>query len=372
MVPLYLEHLGITPFMIGVILASHAFVAAVGALLAPRFILSMPFRTVLGVGIMLLTVGCLIFSVFTFVPLLVLGQMIGGLSSILIVIATQSFVGQVSPRPQLARNFSLLVSTFGVAGIIGPTLAGTLERVLSYQWAFLIMAIVSLVAFGASRLVGEEKVQGAGEAADLNWRSMKMLLEARGFQVGLIVTVAAISILSLSMSFYPLYLASIGLSTQIIGALLSIRSLGELIAPVTIQWIEARMGRLRLLLMALGMGVVLLVLIPSLVNLSGLALTALLLGVTFGYIVPISLALVSENAGAEQRPLAMAVRFAVNRGTDSVGPLLFGTAVQLWSYAAAFYACATYLLWTAYYAVKNRVLVEHHLDDEGEPRASSS
>ena len=357
MVPLYLESLGIEPFVIGVILASHALVSALGALIAPRFILAMPFKRVLGLGISLLTVGCLSFATFTFVPLLVLGQMVGGLSSIMIVIATQSYVGQISLRSHLARNFSLLVSTFGVAGIIGPTLAGTIERALSYRWAFLIMAGISVVALFTSRFVGNEKVEGSGGSTDVNWESMKVLLRGPGFQAGLIVTVAAISILSLSMSFYPLYLASIGLSTQLIGILLSLRSLGELVAPVTIRLAEAWLGRWRLLLATLTLGILLMVVIPSLTSLNALLVTALLLGISFGFAVPISLALVSENAGSDQRALAMSVRFAVNRGTDSVGPLLFGTVVHLWNYAAAFYACGTYLLWTLSYAIRHRSLI---------------
>ena len=357
MVPLYMEASGYEPVVIGTLLSSHAFISALAALWAPRLVLRFPFRQVLGAGITVFMLGCLTFGATSDLVFLFAGQLLTGLSSVFVMIAAQSYVAQISPASQVSRNFSWWVSAFGVAGIIGPTLAGWLVLRFDYWWTFVTIALIGSLAFVTSRLFSDARLEGAGPSGELNLTNVRYLLDRRRYRAGLVMTVTDITVLTLSMSFLPLYLASAGLGTAVIGMLLSLRSLGEVVAPLSVRTVERLVGRWRLLVATLISGLVLLVVVPSLQGVGQLAIAALLLGITTGFVAPLSMAMISESVEKGKRALALGVRSTINRTTGTVAPALYGSVINSWSYGAAFYLCAAYVGLVLWYTVRSRELI---------------
>ncbi len=357
LVPLYMESLGYQPVVIGTLLSAHAFISVLAALWAPRIILRFPFRRVLSVGITVFMLGCLTFGATDQLAFLFVGQLLTALSSVVVMIAAQSYVAQISPASQVSRNFSWWVSAFGVAGIIGPGLAGALVLRFDYWWTFVTIVIIGFMSLATSRLFGETRLQGAGPSGELNRANVRYLLRGARYRAGLVMTITDITILTLSMSFLPLYLASKGLGTGVIGLVLSLRSLGEVMAPLSVRPVEAMVGRWRLLIGALIMGVTALLVVPALNHAWELALAALLLGITTGFIAPLSMAMISESVETDKRALAMGVRSTFTRTAGTLAPALYGSVINHWSYGGAFYLCALYATLVLWYTLKHRELM---------------
>ncbi len=363
LVPLYLESLGASPLDVGLVISAYSLLPALLSLSASRVISSLTIQHLLGMGSLMVAAGCLSMALSTSLPVLFVGQMIGGASSVLVVVAAQSYVQQISSPQALVRNFSLLVGTFSLADVIGPTVGGSLARGIGFQPTFLVTACVAVAALAMSRRLGRDRLQQTA-AEPVTWSLVKDVVSSPHYRLSLALTVSGIVILTLNLSFYPLYLSTLGFSPQTVGIILSFRGVGQVLAPVVMGPLERAVGRVRIMTGALVAGAAMLVLIPFTSGLPAFIGLSVVLGCSFGLIIPLSLVLASEGTRPSRKIMALSLRFAFNRATDTAGPVIFGAAVEAWGYAAPFRLAGAYLAGTLAYALRRRRLVESRPEDK--------
>lgn len=357
LVPLYLESLGTPPLGVGVIVAAYSMVPALLSLGAANVIASHSIRNLLGAGSIMIMIGCVTLAVFTSSPVLFAGQLISGTSAILVVVGAQSYVQQVSDPAHLSRNFALLVGVFSVADVTGPLLGGTLVRAVGYQNAFAATAVFAMMGLVISRTFGARRLEGTGPER-VTLAAIRAVASSPQYRMGLALTVAGISIMSLSMSFYPVYLARVGLAPGVVGLVLSVRGVGQLMAPVMIGAMERKLGRTWVVGSALAGGAVAALLVPALTSLPSLMAASLVLGCAFGLLIPMSLVMVSEGGAAGGRVLGLSLRFTFNRVTDTLGPIAFGAGTHWWGISAPFQMATAYLALTLALVLGHRRVLE--------------
>ncbi len=355
-VPLYLSSLDASPVVVGLVVAAYSVVPTLLAVWASATISAYPVRTLLGAGSLMIMVGCLTLAVSTSIPILLLGQMISGSSALLVVVSAQSYVQLVSDPAKLARNFSLLVGTFSLADVVGPAAGGFLVRSVGFQNTFLLAAACACVGVAVSRIVDSHKLV-AEDAGPMTLRGVGVILSSARYRLGLVLTMAGIAILSLSMSFYPLYLSGVGLGAALVGLVISARGMGQVLAPVIMGPLLNRLGRLGVVYIALAAGIGVMMLVPFLSAFHTLVVASLVMGCSFGLIIPMSLVMVAEGGRSEDRVKALSVRFAFNRVTDTLSPVAFGVGVQQWGLGVPFFMTACYLLLTKLFVIRNRTLL---------------
>lgn len=339
LVPLYLDELEIEPFMVGLTLAAYPVIPALLSLWASKVIGWLQIRQLLMAGTAMVAIGCVALGLSENLVVISLGHMISGTSTMMVVVASQSYIYQVSRPHMVARNFALLVGSFSLADILGPSLGGSLARMVGFQQAFLLISLGAIGAWMVSLSFGREKIKQPSNVR-VSWSLARQVLSSPQYVLSLVIVVAAITILTLTLSFYPLHLSRLGYSAQMVGLFLSFRGLGQLASPLGMAFLERRIGRSGVFIGASILSLASLLLIPLVASPGPLLVISMLLGCSFGLMIPISLVSATEGSTADTRVFALGMRFAFNRTMDALGPVIFGAGVQMAGLTAPFYITA--------------------------------
>ena len=343
LVPLYLGSLEIEPFTMGLVLSAYSLVPAVISLWVSWIVAILTLKRWSYLLIVLTFSGCMAFYLSDNLGILFAGQILVGLAQILLVLGSQSYISCSCSDKSLAWGFSLLVASYGAAGIIGPTVGGFLAQQFDYRQAFLVIGLLSIAGVFFSGILARERITKT-ERAPIDRAHVHHILESRRYRLSLMLTVAALCILTLFNSFYPLYLRQMGLEPFSIGFLLSLRGVGELLAPPLLRAMEKRLHRERLLQVTLVAEIGLVALMPLMRSALLLGVGSTVVGGAFGVLTAISLALATEDTQRDTRAMALGLRFTFNRITDTLGPIVFGASAVVWGYAAPFYVVVAYLV----------------------------
>ncbi|MEW6081776.1 MAG: MFS transporter [Bacillota bacterium] len=343
LVPLYLDCLGIEPFTMGVVLSAYSLVPAVISLWVSWIVSRLTLRRWSYLLIVLTFSGCMLFYLSGNIGILFAGQLLVGLAQILLVLGSQSYISCSCSDKSLTWGFSLLVASYGAAGIIGPTVGGFLAQQFDYRQAFLVIGVSSIVGVFFSGLLAREYITKT-KRVPIDRLHVHHIFESGRYKLSLMLTVAALCILTLFNSFFPLYLRQMGLEPFSIGFLLSLRGVGELLAPPLLRALERKLRRARLLQATLVAEIGLVAMMPLLQSALLLGVGSAMVGGAFGILTAMSLALATEDTERETRAMALGLRFTFNRITDTLGPIVFGAAAVVWGYAAPFYVVVFYLV----------------------------
>lgn len=283
-----------------------------------------------------------------------LGQLVvtvsaAGLADIGLVVATQAYVASASTPDTRDRNFGYYGLWVSVGGLVGPVLGGYLVDHWGHHAAFGGSAVLALLSAAVCwTLPAQDRIRSGSSMASTSeaLRTAALMLRDRGIAMVMLVSAFLMVAYSLRQSFYPLYLQSVGLSTTLIGAIMSFNSLCQIATRPTLGIAARRIGpvgilRLGILLTAVGT-----VMTPFLTSLWTLALAYGLVGVAQGYMQPLTMSFISGQAAADQKGVALGLRFTVNQLAQAIGPPLFGFAVAGFGLGAAFFAAAG-VAWSA-------------------------
>jgi DHA1 family tetracycline resistance protein-like MFS transporter len=140
--PLYAQHFGASPLVIGLLLASYSAMQSLCAPLLGRLSDRIGRRPVLLVSLIGTAAGFLLMGAARTLPLLFLGRIIDGATGGNLSTA-QAYIADVTPEHQRSRGMGLIGAAFGLGFIVGPALGGVLSR-FSMQAPFLFAAGLAL------------------------------------------------------------------------------------------------------------------------------------------------------------------------------------------------------------------------------------
>ena len=147
--PLYAEHFGASPLVIGLLLGVYSLMQCICAPLLGKLSDRVGRRPVLLVSIIGTSIGFLLMGVANTLPLLFVARIIDGITGGNIATA-QAYIADVTPPEQRSRGMGLIGAAFGLGFIFGPAIGGVLSRwslAAPFLFASALAAINALAIF---------------------------------------------------------------------------------------------------------------------------------------------------------------------------------------------------------------------------------
>jgi MFS family permease len=268
---------------------------------------------------------------------------LGGLTSMLFVVATQNLVGQLSDATTRTRNFSRYSLGESVASVAGPVFVGWGIDHLRHPLTFLCLSLFCggwLVVVYARRSAIPPGVRAdAGRAGG----SVKDLLGNRALRAALLTNSVVMMGLDLFSLYIPVYARSLGFSATTIGFVVGSFGVAGFITRLAIPPITARYGERRMLGRALIISALAYLSFPLMHTPAPLAASAFVLGLGLGCGQPLSMILAFNAAPPGRSAEALAMRLAVSYGAHVVIPPVFGALGTVLGLAPVFWTCAMLL-----------------------------
>lgn len=276
-------------------------------------------------------------------PALYAAVALGGITSMLFVVACQNLVGMLSPAEKRTRNFSYYSLGESSASVVGPIFVGVSIDAFRHPLTFLFLAM--LTALCALLLYARRNTipQAPRPEAKLGPRAMTDLLKLPAMRAALITNGIVMAGLDLFSLYMPVYGHAIGFSATTIGFILGAFGVAAFITRLAIPPITARWGERAMVAAALALSALAFVVFPLTTSALLLALAAFVLGLGLGCGQPLSMILAFNAAPPGRSAEGIAMRLAVSYGAHVVIPPVFGmigTAVGL---APIFWTCALLL-----------------------------
>jgi MFS family permease len=359
---LYAAEMGASTLEIGLIVTLRALLPIVIAMPTGQLIDSLGPMKMLQWGSVLLLIS-LVNTVFAVgVPMLAVSQLFMGASIIIMASSLQVLVstGDREARNRAITTYSMWMSGGGMVGpLIGGVLASFFEAPADgYRFTFVASAVATaifmLVLAWFSRRYPHPKPE-AGEIRSIlslrgytaSYRRGIDLTTHRPVQFGLVGTFVIMYIQALYMGFLPLYLDQFGYSTFQIATILSWQGLAGMMSRLIVNGLMRRFSLEHILAGAGFLASICVVLTPLVAP--NIVLTYILifvLGAATGVNLPVSIMIMVDAVGEDQRGKLMGLRLLVNRFSQTVSPAIFGVLGSFIGLTAAFFTGGAVLVAT--------------------------
>ena len=340
--PLYAEHFGATPTVIGFLIAVFSlmqfiFTPILGALsdrIGRRPILAL---SVIGSALAFATMG-FAHSLW----MLFLGRILDGISGGNISTA-QAYIADITPVEHRARGVGLIGAGFGVGLVVGPLLGGLAAHFGPRVPFFVAAAIAAANSIAILAILPETRHRTTAGSPRLGGRSQwHTLLAHHGIATPIAIYVLAVLAMTMVYAVYALFLqkrfgftpSGVGymfFALGIIGVITQLRFIGPAVkrfGEVRLTWIAP---------FALAFGLVCIAGSPSL---PWLWVALALYGVANGFCNTVILAVVSQRAPAEWQGRAIGMTQGAAALSRAIGPVVAGALFGRVSPAAPLLAAA--------------------------------
>ena len=307
LIPLYAQALGAMESRVGMVVACFHLLSLFLAIPMGGLMGRFGLRPMLALGVLCNIGYSLLLLVSASIWSLVAAQVIGGMGFLLLIIATQTYVGGRGENRDRERGFGLITLAAAVGQTLGPALGGLLLSWADYVSVFQVALILALLG-SVVVAVREPATSPAGIRAGHNQDAGQIgkLLGNKHLLAVLAFTFSVMVVVSLRGSFLPLLLQAKGMSEGTIGVLLSCFALAMTLIRTVVGRILGALTRLQVLMITLacvlfGAGAV-----PFFSTPVALAVALALFGLGFGMSQPLSMVMISDVSGSG---LAMGLRF---------------------------------------------------------------
>jgi predicted MFS family arabinose efflux permease len=337
--PLLALKLGQSPVAVGFLLAlfalSQVFFALPAGRLADRYGLHVALRLAVFMASAALAASVLwpVFGVLCFSALVV-----GGASG-LAVIALQRHAGRLAQGPTALREvFSWLAIGPSLSNLVGPLLVGVLIDWVSFQAAFLAMALLPWLAWWLVGHVAPEPNSTRSENA-LVVSSWAMFREP-AFRRLMLINWLLSSCWDVHTFLVPVIGHEQGLSATVIGSLLASFAVAATLVRLLMPWMASRLQEGRVVGSAMLATAVLFVLYPMAESAWLMAGLSVLLGFALGSVQPMIMSTLHQITPHAQHGQALALRSMAINASSVLMPLVFGTVGTLVGVGVVFWAVA--------------------------------
>jgi MFS family permease len=236
-------------------------------------------------------------------------------------VASQSYIsGQYDPTNR-ARDTGRFSFVSNASQMVTPLMVGGAAALWGYRAAFLVVAAYCALCAVNGLLLAPPRKRGSGDNR-VKLRAAAGLFRLPRIRMAMLLTFVRLWVPNIWTPLFPLLLVSAGdASPGVAGAVVSSAAL----VATVINLFTGQLSKLAspeiLCTIALGMGVVGLIIAPFVLSVPAAFVSAALVGVANGLSLPLLIVLVSEAAPKGQRSLALATRNTVNSFSASIGPL---------------------------------------------------
>lgn len=339
--PIRLQELGASDFVIGLAVAAYALVGLLLAIPSGRLLDRLSQRRLLVASMVGFAVTTVLLIPLRSVALLSLGMIVNGLFAMWVWLVLQSMISSAGEGQGRRNQLALFSLTWGIGLAAGPSIGAVLYDQLGFTGLCVVLAVITLiggvaaVASPAVTPLGAKDGEAAPEDAGIR-AALSRALENPILVSVLISSFINLFVLSMRISFYPVYLERAGVTITQIGLLLSVIGISSLAVRTVLPAVERRFGTLRVLITSTWLAILGAASIPLSTEFAVLTIGALLIGIGLGANPPITVSLIAEHSDARDRGLAVGLRMVANRSGQVAQPLVFGGLAAVFGLGLAF------------------------------------
>ena len=342
LISLYAIDLGASPLTIGILYSLYSLFSLFLALYAGRISDRLGARVPMLMGSLALGCGLLLpYLWHGFAALFISATLIGTLY-IFYTVSAQHLIGAFGSGQKRTRNYATFSLGVALTALIGPTLTGFLIDSTSFQTTYLVLALLPVgpivfLLFFARGLpsVAEYEKRSGERTMDLvrNLPLRRALLVS-----GLIETGGEL------YNFYmPIYGHSIGLSASRIGIIIGTYAVAVLLTRLVMTALVRRSSEEAVLCGSLALAAAACIVFPFVTSVYMLAAISFALGSGLGCCGPLSMVITYNRAPAGRNGEAIGLRQSVQKFTEVLVPLIFGTLGSAFGIGPAFWMDALLL-----------------------------
>jgi len=325
-IALYASELGASLGIIGLIIGLYSLTNTPANILFGRLIDRIGYKVPLIAGLIGDALSMFLYSVCRLPVHLALVRALHGATGAVIGPATMSVIADYSEGMQKGRAMGFYGMSIGIAILVGYGLSGTLASRLGYKAVFLFGAAMLIIGAALSLLLpGDRKqVRGGAKTSLGGLEKAKDLLRRRGLIVSYCSVFAQYFTFGGVVTLLPLYVKNLGMEAFHVGMLLAIFAIMFIILQFPSGAISDRVGRLIPAALGLSLGIVSLVILPSVGVFPLLAVVTALYGTAYGLLFPSISALVTDHTVAEERGMATGIFHALLTAGVAIGAPVMG------------------------------------------------
>jgi MFS family permease len=335
--PLLALRQGYSEAAVGVLLALFALTQVFLALPAGRYADRHGLRRPFAYAIVAAVIGAGAAVAFPIFPVLCITALLTGGATGAASIALQRHVGRAAENPtQLKQVFSWLAIGPAASNFLGPFSAGIMIDHGGFRAAFLLLAILPLVAWFWIQSARElpPVIRAEGEPHGTAWD----LVREPMFRRLLIVNWLLSSCWDVHTFVVPVLGHERGLSASVIGTILGGFAVAAASIRVVLPIIAARLKEWLVITFAMGATAVLFGIYPFLYSALAMGLCSVLLGTVLGTVQPMIMSTLHQITPEARHGEAVALRVMAINASSVTMPMLFGAAGTFVGISGVFWA----------------------------------
>lgn len=320
--------LGANEFFVGMLFSTYALFPLLLSVYAGRISDRIGFRAPMLFGTIGLFAGLTLpFLLFRLEALYVAAALIG-FCYIFYTVAVQHLIGAMAEGMDRTKNYSWFSLGIGMTALLGPTSAGFLIDAVGHRATFLVLAampVVPVLLLGLWTGWLPKTTHAPVSKADKATHRVGDLVRNRPLRRALITAGIIETGLELYNLLLPIYGHRIGLSASEIGLILGAFGLALLVVRALMPHLIRRSSEERVLAGSLLLATGVCVVFPFVTGFAALLVISFVLGMGLGCGSPLSMMLAYNRAPPGRSGEAMGLRQMVNKGTEILVPLVFGS-----------------------------------------------
>jgi DHA1 family multidrug resistance protein-like MFS transporter len=343
LLPIYARNLGATGVWVGVIFAGYAISRTVVLPFVGRLSDRRGRKLVISVGLFVFILTSFAYVLADSVVTLLVIRLLQGVAAGFVQPIAQAYIGDIAPEGEERKWMGFFNATFLFGWGCGPLMGGILTDYFGMDSAFYVMGGLNVVAFLGVTIFLPEVARKQRETVPVSsFKGIASSNLSRGlfsFQVG------DAAHRGIVQTFVPVFGGlTIGLSSSLIGTILSVLVMGAGVIQVFTGRLADRFNKRRVVIIG-SIGIILsMVVIPQAVSFWTLMVFLAIAIIGDATAVPSASALVIAEGRKFGMGMSMAM-FNIGLGVGmSVGPILAGLAADLWGVESAFYFMAALMV----------------------------
>jgi MFS family permease len=349
LVALYAIELGANPFAIGVVISMYAVFPLLLAVYAGRVSDRLGVRLPMLFGSTGLSIGLLCPYLVPQLASLYVSAAIVGMSFVFFHVSVHNLVGSLGDSETRTRNFSTFSLGAALSGFLGPLFAGFSIDHMGYAPTYLYLSLFSILPASFlllfPHLFPKTKVRQDDETVG---RGVVDLFRHAPLRRTFITSGMILTGIDLYLFYFPIYGRSIGLSASLIGIVLSMYAVAAFVVRVGMPALVRRSSEETVLTYSLFVAGATYLLFPFFENVYVLGIISFVLGLGLGCGQPLSIILTYNRAPAGRSGEALGVRIMVNKITQIVVPIFFGSIGSVFGMVPVFWSNAAFLASSGY------------------------
>ena len=354
LVTLYAIELGASPLTIGMLVSMYAVFPVVLAVYAGRLSDRSGVRPLMVLGSLGVAAGLLLPVFLPSMAILFVSSALIGMATLFFHVSMHNLVGSLGEAHQRTGNFATFSLGASISGFAGPLLVGFMVDNAGYLPTYAVLAVIAAIP-GVVLLRYAGFIPPRVKAAPENrGGSVKDLLGSPALRRTYITGGLIITGIDLYNFYLPIYGRSIGLSASAIGIVLGMQAAAAFAVRLWLPRLARRFSEQRVLTTSLIVAGVTYLGFPLVENAFLLGLISFVLGLGLGCGQPLSILLTYNHAPANRAGEALGLRLTVNKFTEILVPIAFGSLGTAAGIFPVFWANALLLLIGGYFSAEKR------------------